>query len=59
MTSDSDLNYLKVLEKGPFEPIGWLYESIYEGLRSRQLVFRDVQGYHLSEDGRKVLKAHG
>lgn len=55
----SDIDYLKVLEKGPFDPIGWLYTSVYETLASHGWCFRGVGGFQLSEAGRKVLQDNG
>lgn len=55
----ADINYLKVLENGPFSPLGWLYESIYSDLEARQLVLRTIEGFQLSDTGRKVLQDHG
>lgn len=54
-TSESDLQYLKVLENKPFQPIGWLYESVYDGLAARGLVVKKFDGYPLSETGREAL----
>lgn len=55
--SDGDVQYLEAVEKKPFDPLGPLYTSIYEGLLVRGLVRRSPVGYVLSPSGSKTLEA--
>jgi hypothetical protein len=57
--SGSDVGYLEVVEKTSFEPVGWLYRSIYDDLAERGLVSRTRHGgFILSDDGARALVEH-
>lgn len=53
--SDSDVTHLSVLEKGPFQPIGWLYSDVYCDLVDRGFAHHSINGFHLSPLGREAL----
>jgi ribosomal protein S19E (S16A) len=58
MIDAEDATYLEVVEKAPFDPIGWLYGSIYAELGQRGLVKRaGLGGYLISEEGQRQLDA--
>jgi hypothetical protein len=56
--SDSDAAYLSAIENTPFAPIGWLYESIFQGLFEKGLVTHNHGLYTISELGRKELQEY-
>lgn len=55
---ESDVIYLKVLENGPFDPVSFLYGSVYGALEDRGLVIRHQGGYLLTAVAKQLLAAH-
>ena len=59
MISAGDANYLSCVETKSFMPIGWLYESIFNGLLQRGLVaFTLGGGYIISDHGAEELATY-
>lgn len=56
--SSADAGYLKGVIDHPFNPIGQVYGSIFEGLRERGLVSLDINGYIITARGKKALEFH-
>lgn len=52
----SDVGHLAVLERGPFAPVGWLYQGVYADLASRGLVRGTFAGFELTTTGREQLE---
>lgn len=56
MISSSDFTYLEVVEHQSFDPMGFLYRSIYADLRARGLVKMQSYGaFIISEAGKQAL----
>jgi hypothetical protein len=56
--TEDDINYLKVLLKGEFSPLGWLYTNVYESLKGKGLCASSSSGYGLTRLGMEVLRKH-
>ena len=58
MISDSDAKHLECVERAAFQPIGWLYQGIFERLLERGLVAITVSdAYIISDYGAAQLEA--
>ena len=58
MISDSDAKHLECVERAAFQPIGWLYQGIFERLLERGLVDITVSyAYIISDYGAAQLEA--
>lgn len=55
MVNASTASYLEVVERGPFCPIGWLYERVYRNLLEQGLVTYHLDGYRISQVGKAEL----
>lgn len=54
--TSTDVSHLEIVETHSFQPIGWLWKSVYEQLRMRGLVEYTRQGgFILSDDGARAL----
>lgn len=56
--NESDITHLEVLLKKEFQPVGWLYTSIYESLKEKGLCVNSGCGYGLTQLGTEVLRKH-
>lgn len=57
MISDSDARHLECVERASFQPIGWLYTSVFEDLLQKGLVTMTVSNaYIISDYGAGELK---
>ncbi|HEY8097836.1 MAG TPA: hypothetical protein VIE65_17395 [Methylobacter sp.] len=53
---ESDRIYLKCLEFGPFQPIGYLYNSVFANLAGVGFCDYSNDGYILTDIGRSILE---
>ena len=56
--TQGEIGALEVIEHQRFTPLGWLYRSVYENLRSRGLAKSDgFSGFVITDYGRSRLGA--
>lgn len=57
LLSDQDQTHLEIVETQTFDPVGWMYQSIFDDLYARGLVIETKWGHFLiSEVGKEALK---
>jgi hypothetical protein len=56
LISDSDQQYLEIVETQSFDPVGWLYQTIFDDLLERGFVVELQWGHFLiNEAGKEAL----
>lgn len=53
--SELERAYLEMLRNGPFDPIGWLYRSVFADLARRGLCRERFDGFHLTVHGLELI----